>query len=151
MNTTRKNGSPTANKLTRKKIYNPKIYGSLLADTLPAVIESDAEYNRIEEIFNRLSSKGEDNLSLEENRLFGLLANLLEDYESRTLEPIPDLSPRELLSVLMRENNLKQSDLTEIFGTQSVVSEVLNGKREITKTQAKALSEKFAMRIEAFI
>lgn len=131
--------------------YNPKIYGELLADTLPGIIESDAEYERIEEIFNRLISKGEEKLSPEENRLFNLLANLLEEYESRMLEPIEEANPRELLSFLMRENNLKQTDMTDIFGTQSIVSEVLNGKREITKTQAKALSEKFAMKVEAFI
>lgn len=131
--------------------YNPKIYGMLLADTLPGIIESDAEYERLEEIFDKLISKGEEKMSPEENRLFELLAKLLEEYEARTLEPLPDLSPRELLSFLMRENNLKQTDLTEIFGTQSIVSEVLNGKREITKAQAKALAEKFAMKIEAFI
>lgn len=131
--------------------YNPKIYGSLLADTLPGIIESDEEYSRIEEIFNRLISKGEDKLSPEENKLFGLLANLLEEYETRTLEPIPDLSPREILTVLMRENNLKQTEMTEVFGTQSIVSEVLTGKREITKSQAKALAEKFKLKVEAFI
>ena len=131
--------------------YNPKIYGMLLADTLPAVIESDAEYERIEEVFDKLISKGEEKMSPEENRLFGLLANLLEEYEARTLEPIPDFTPRELLASLMRTNNLKQTDMTETFGTQSIVSEVLNGKREITKLQAKALAERFAIKIEAFI
>lgn len=132
-------------------IYNPKTYGTLLADALPGIIESDAEYDRIEEIFNNLISKGEENLSPEEERLFGLLANILEEYESRTLEPLPDLSPREVVTVLMRENNLKQTDMVEVFGTQSVVSEVIAGKREITKKQAKTLAGKFAMKIEAFI
>lgn len=131
--------------------YNPKIYGSLLADALPGIIESDAECSRLEEIFNRLISKDENKLSPEENKLFGLLANLLEEYESRTLEPIPDFTPRELLASLMKANNLKQADLTDIFGTQSVVSEVLNEKRDITKSQAKALAERFAMKVEAFV
>ena len=85
--------------------YNPKTYGTLLADALRGIIESDAEYDRIEEIFNTLISKGEENLSPEEKRLFGLLANLLEEYENRTLEPLPDLSPREVVAVLMREIN----------------------------------------------
>ena len=46
---------------------------------------------------------------------------------------------------------MRQTDLADIFGTQSVVSEVLTGKREITKNQAKALAQKFGLRIEAFI
>lgn len=131
--------------------YNPKIYGELLADTLPGIIESDAEYERIEIVFDKLISKGEEKMSPEENRLFGLLANLMEEYEARTLEPIPDFTPRELLANLMRDNNLKQTEMTDIFGTQSIVSEVLAGKREITKSQAKALAEKFSMKVEAFI
>lgn len=131
--------------------YNPEVYGNLLAQVLPGIIESDAEYERIEKIFDHLISKSEDKLTPEEKRLFELLANLLEEYEARTLEPIPDLSPREILTVLMKENNLKQTDLTDIFGAQSIVSEVLAGKREITKSQARALAAKFAMKIEAFI
>ena len=118
---------------------------------MPSTIDSDAEYERIETIFNNLISKGEEKLSPEETRLFTLLADLMEDYERRTLEPIPNLTPPELLAFLMRENNLKQVDMINIFGTQSVVSEILNGKREITKAQAKALAERFRMRVDAFI
>ena len=120
----------------------------LLSATLPGVIDSLAEYNRIEEIFNGLFK---ENRSPEEDKLFNLLANLLEDYERRTLPPLEESSPRETLKFLMAENNLRQSDLADIFGTQSVVSEVLKGKREITKNQAKALAQRFSLRLEAFI
>jgi len=68
--------------------YNPKTYHALLAEAMPGIIESDAEYERVEKIFDSLISKGEGNLSPEESRLFGLLANLLEEYESRSLDPI---------------------------------------------------------------
>lgn len=129
--------------------YNKEVYGRLLLDVLPASIDSAEEYERIESVFNDLWNKPE--LSPEEERLFHLLTDLLEDYGKKTSGEIPPFTPRELLATLMKENNLKQTDMTEIFGTQSVVSEVLNGKREITKLQARALSERFAMKIEAFI
>ncbi|HMS43250.1 MAG TPA: helix-turn-helix domain-containing protein [Pyrinomonadaceae bacterium] len=129
--------------------YNKEIYGRLLLDVLPSSIDSDEEYDRIESIFNNLFNKKK--LSLEEERLFHLLADLLEDYGKKVSGEIPPITPRELLSVLMKDNGLKQTDLAGIFGTQSIVSEVLNGKREITKSQAKALAEKFAMKLEAFI
>jgi HTH-type transcriptional regulator/antitoxin HigA len=129
--------------------YNKKIYGQLLLNVLPASIDSDEEYDRIESIFNDLFNKKK--LSPEEERLFHLLADLLEDYGKKVVGEIPPFTPRELLASLMKENGLKQTDLADIFGTQSVVSEVLAGKREITKTQAKALAEKFAMKVEAFI
>lgn len=129
--------------------YNKKIYGQLLLNVLPASIDSEEEYNRIEGIFNELWDKKQ--LSPEEERLFHLLADLLEDYGKKSVGEIPPFTPRELLASLMKENGLKQTDLADIFGTQSVVSEVLAGKREITKLQAKALAEKFAMKVEAFI
>jgi len=129
--------------------YNPEKYGTLLSVTLPGVVDSLVEYKRVEEIFNNLIDK--ENHSPEEDRLFDLLANLLEDYERRTLPPLEKSSPLETLKFLMKENGLRQTDLADVFGTQSVVSEVLGGKREITKNQAKALAKRFSLRVEAFI
>ncbi len=128
--------------------YNPKKYSALLSDALPGVIDSLEEYDRVEKIFNNLFK---ENRSPEEDKLFDLLANLLEDYERRTLPSLEKSSPQTTLKFLMEENNLRQSDLADVFGTQSVVSEVLGGKREITKQQAKALAQKFSLRLEAFI
>ena len=71
--------------------FDPKVYGRLLSKTIPGVITDAAEYDRIESIFARLIDKGEENLSPEEARLFGLLANLLEEYENRTLPYIPNV------------------------------------------------------------
>lgn len=108
------------------------------------------DYERLEAVFKDLMDKRE-NLAPEENRLFDLLANLLEDYEKRSLPPLEKSSPLETLKFLIQENGLRQSDLTDVFGRQSVVSEVLNGKREITKNQAKLLAQKFNLRLETFI
>jgi HTH-type transcriptional regulator / antitoxin HigA len=130
--------------------FNIEKYTNLLVTAIPRVIDSDAEYDRLEPIFERLLDKGE-NRSPEETALFDLLANLMEDYERRTLEPIADASPREMLEYLMRENDLKQKDLSDIFGGQSVVSDILNAKREINKDQAKKLAERFSLSAAAFI
>ena len=133
------------------KEFNPNAYAQLLASTLPGVIASREEYDRVETIFNDLMDKGEDSLSPEEFKLYELLADLMEAYEKRTLEPIPDASPVERLKYLMEQNGLKQTDLAGIFGGQSVVSAVLNGKREINKDQAKRLGERFSVTPAAFI
>ena len=37
-----------------------------------------------------------------------------------------------MLSELIEANRLKQKDLTDIFGTPSMVSEVLSAKRKLT-------------------
>lgn len=132
-------------------VFDPKIYGKLLANTLPGVIANNDEYSQTEQIFDRLISKGEDNLSPEEFRLFELLANLLEEYENRALAKLPGSTPAETLSFLMQENGLKQNDLVDIFGSQAVVSKVLNEKRSISKSQAKLLGARFNISVDAFI
>jgi len=131
--------------------YNEKIYGQMLSDTVPGIIGTPEEYNRIESIFNELISRGEDSLSAEENRLFELLATLLEEYESRILPGLEESSPARTLRFLMEENDLKQSDLTDVFGSQAVVSKVLSGDRSISKAQAKRLAARFRMSTDAFI
>lgn len=131
--------------------YNAKIYGKLLAETVPGVIDSAVEYERLESVFNDLISKGEDNLSAEEFRLYELIGNLLEDYEKRTLPPLDVRSPLNALKSLMRENNLRQKDVVTCFGTQSVASEVLSGKREISKMHAANLASRFSVSTDLFI
>jgi HTH-type transcriptional regulator/antitoxin HigA len=43
----------------------------------------------------------------------------------------------------MEEHNLRQKDLVDVFGTESIVSDVLNGKRELNKEHIRRLSERF--------
>lgn len=113
---------------------NRNNYSDLLAHVKPQVIRSDAEYDRIEKVFADLMKKDR---SPDEDKSFDLLAALMEDYERRTLPALEKSNPVDSLKFLMEENNLKQMDFVEIFGSQGVVSEVLNGKREISKAAAK--------------
>ncbi|HYJ91705.1 MAG TPA: hypothetical protein VEV84_10375 [Pyrinomonadaceae bacterium] len=131
--------------------YSASSYGRLLAKTLPGSIKDDKEYDRIESIFNGLMKKGEGNLSPEEDRLFDLLADLMESYEVHTLPELPGTSPADALSFLMRENDLKQTDLVDIFGNQGNVSKILHGERRITIDQAKSLANRFKVSPVLFI
>ena len=127
------------------------IYGALLAETVPVVIESSDEYERMEAAFNDFMNKGEENLSPEETRLFALLAKLLENYEAETLPPLENSSPLDTLKFLMEQNDLKQKDVVDVFGTQSIASEVLSGKRSISKSHAKNLAERFNLPVGIFL
>jgi HTH-type transcriptional regulator / antitoxin HigA len=89
----------------------------------------------------------------ETHPLMGLLdvvTAFVHDYEERNVE-IPDATPAVVLGFLMEQNNLRQSDLAEDFGSQSNVSEVLNGKREINARQARALAKRFGVSPAVFI
>jgi HTH-type transcriptional regulator/antitoxin HigA len=50
----------------------------------------------------------------------------------------------------MEQHALRQKDLADVFGTTSIVSEVLNGKRELNKEQIRRLSERFHVSPEVF-
>ena len=131
--------------------YNPQKYAVLLTECLPSVIRTEDENEAAIEFAGRLMKKGEGNRSPEETRLLDLLVTLIEDFEEKAY-PISDKSnPPLALRELMREHKLKQTDMLDIFGSQGVVSQVLNGKREISKAQARRLSERFRLPIDIFI
>lgn len=129
--------------------FNKKIYGSLLATVLPQAIENDAELDRTMVVIDALVDKGDD-ISPEEEKLLVLLSDIVEKYEDEHY-PIDDASPHEVLKFLMEQNDLKQKDLLPIFGSSGIASEVVNGRREISKTQAKALAKRFNISVEVFI
>ena len=131
--------------------YNTEIYKRLLIDTLPGIIENEEENERAIEIVNSMMNKGEENLSPEEHRLMALLVRLIEDYEDKIYPISRAAAPAETLRILMIEQGLKQKDLVDIFGSQSIVSDILNGKREINKTHARRLADRFHIPVAVFV
>ena len=129
--------------------FDRKKYAHLLASSLPVFIETEAENDRLLAVAEQLINKGKD-ITAEETALLKLLSHLIQEFEQRFYQP-SGATPREVLIELMAANNLKQSDLVRIFGSKSVVSEVVNGKREISKAQAKALAERFHTSTDLFL
>jgi HTH-type transcriptional regulator/antitoxin HigA len=130
-------------------IENEK-YAALVVQVLPTAIQTEEEYEIMLANINELMSRSEESLSVEENRLLETLAILVEAYEDEHY-PIPEAKPNEILKMLMKEHNLKQSDLLDVFGSSGIASEVVNGKRSISKAQAKKLAERFKVSVELFI
>ena len=58
--------------------------------------------------------------------------------------------PHKMLNHLLREKQLKPSDLWTVL-PKSRVSEILNGKRGISKAQAKQLAELLHVPIDLFL
>jgi HTH-type transcriptional regulator / antitoxin HigA len=130
--------------------YDPNKYGKLLIDVAPGAIESEEENERVLAVVENLMRRGEGNFSPEEDRMLRMLVVLVEDFEEKAY-PIGPSSPAVALRELMREHGLKQTDMLEIFGSQGTVSQVLNGKRDISKSQAKKLSARFHLPVDIFI
>ncbi|MDE2009132.1 MAG: helix-turn-helix domain-containing protein [Candidatus Omnitrophica bacterium] len=118
----------------------------VLKKTWPAVeqhlsIHTKQDYNNAIAVLNRLLDEVGDN---DRHPLYGFLEILgivIENYETEH-HHWEDASGVEVLKVLMEEHNLNQADLPEI-GSQGVVSEILNGKRQLNVNQIKKLAERF--------
>ena len=106
----------------------------------PKVITSEAQNERYIAVLLELEKK--ERLSAKEREFAELLTVLIEAYEDERY-PIRAASPVEVLAELMEANNLKQKDLAPLLGSESVVSEVLRGKRELNKHHIQRLSERF--------
>jgi len=128
---------------------DPTRYKRLLSQTMPVIIETEAENERMLKVIEKIMDKGE-NLSPEEEKLLKLLTRLVEDFEERYYHP-RDASPLEILQHLMESREVKQTHLWEVFGSKGIASEVLNGKRGISKSHAKALAEYFHVPADLFI
>jgi HTH-type transcriptional regulator/antitoxin HigA len=121
----------------------------LLADALPRVIETPAELERLTSEIEPLLDKG-TRRTPEEEELCRLALKLIDDYQ-REHRLIPTLKPHELLQALLDESGKRQADLLSVFGSRSRISDAVNGRRAISKAQAKRLGELFHLSPAAFI
>jgi HTH-type transcriptional regulator/antitoxin HigA len=112
-------------------------------------IRTEEQYDQITELMNQLADLGAMDESNELHEVFMLAADVVQRYEAQ-VHPNPPVSGVDVLRFLMDQHGLKQSDLKEEFGTQSVVSEVLSGKRELNKAHIEALSRRFNVSPSAF-
>ena len=80
--------------------------------------------------------------------IFGnMIADHIEEYEKKSLE-IPKVDGHEMLSMLMKNKNIKPTDLSHIT-TQ--IPEILNGKRNLSKDNAKQLANFFQVPATVFL
>jgi HTH-type transcriptional regulator / antitoxin HigA len=124
-------------------------YASLLLNSLPTVIRSEAENERHIAILAEFDRKG-SRMSEAERRMAELLTLLVEDFEERHYQ-LKAASPRDVLKELMLANGLKQKDLLDVFGAPSIISEVLRGKRRLTTEHIRRLSRRFRVSPEVFL
>lgn len=106
----------------------------------PRPITSEAQNEHYAFVLHDLVMRG--NLSKKEEEYVELLGLLIEAYEEERY-PIRASSPIAVLVTLIEANNLKQKDLADIFGSESMVSMVLSGARPLNTEHIKNLSRRF--------
>lgn len=123
-------------------------YRNLLAKALPRVVETPEENERLLAIAHGLQAK--DRLSAAERKLLELLLVLIEKFEEAQYSTA-NAKPYEILRELMSAREMKPGDLYHVFGSRGTTSEVLRGKRNISKAAAKELAAIFHVSAAIFI
>lgn len=112
------------------------------------MIHTEEENDRNIAALEALHDRG--NLTPEEERLAESLTAEIEDFENKHYQLQP-ASPREIVLELMDANELKETDMTDVFGTKAVVSGVLRGEWDLSNAHIQALAERFNVPPEVFL
>jgi HTH-type transcriptional regulator/antitoxin HigA len=115
---------------------------------MPKMIYSEKENETYTQALYELDQRS-GKLTRAERQLAELLTLLIEDFESKRHE-LPRAKPLDVLRFLMEQHELKQKDLVDVFGTRSIVSEVLSGKRKLNKDHIERLSQRFHVSPDVF-
>ena len=122
---------------------------ALCAQVPLSPITTEQEYDNAVNVLNELLDAGGADEQHLLAVLVSLLSNFIADYEDKHNQP-PIVTGRAMLAFLMEQHGLKQADLSEI-GSQGVVSELLNGKREFTTNHIKLLASRFNVPVSVFL
>ncbi len=112
-------------------------------------IRNENEYDAAIKLLNELLDEIGSNVKHPLYSLLDTLSTLVHAYEEEHY-PIPEATGIGVLRFLMDEHGLTQSDLPEV-GSQGVVSEILNNKRELNVRQIRVLAERFKVSAGVFV
>ncbi len=126
---------------------NPITYSDLLQQFPPRPIQTETQLQATQAVIDALIDQS--SLTPDEQEYLNLLGTLVYEYETKHV-PMPDVYGIELVKVMMLEWNLKQKDLVPIFKTESIVSAVLHGQRNLTVNHIQQLARFFHISPAAF-
>ena len=111
------------------------------------IISNDEQYNEYCEVHEKLTFK--DHVKYQDE--IDLIELLIDDYESRTLEPLKEMNPVEMISYIIEEEEITKTELAKQLGvSKQLISDILSYRRAISLDMVNRLSQRFKMRPEAF-
>jgi HTH-type transcriptional regulator / antitoxin HigA len=112
-------------------------------------IRTEEDYQQMVRLANSLSDQMNGNADNPLADLFAIVTDLVESWEIQHVT-VPAAEPREVLRHLLETHGLKQKDLIGI-ASPTVVSDILAGRRAISKKVAKALAQRFHTDVSVFL
>ncbi len=112
------------------------------------IIKTENDYQEAMSCLDELLDK--DVLSHDERNMMELIAHLVGEYE-KIKYPIALPSPIAAIKFRMEQSNIKQKDLIPFIGSRGKVSDILNGKRQLSLSMIKALHTNLNIPLEALM
>jgi HTH-type transcriptional regulator/antitoxin HigA len=128
---------------------NEAAYGKLLRKALPRPVRTERDNERYLQVAGHLMNLGE-RMTPEQRELLDLLVVLIERFEAERYS-LSAASPVEVLRELMQARGMKLAGLSTLIGSKGVASEILSGKRGLSKTNIRRLAEYFRVSPELFL
>lgn len=114
-------------------------------------IRNERAYARMNALMEEILEQVGDDEDHELADLLDIVSTLVAQYENTNHPELPPAEPRDVLRFFMEQHELRQSDLAKELGSQSVVSEVLAGRRDLNTRQVRALAKRFGVSPAVFI
>lgn len=135
--------------MSGKKIVSAAKYTDLaVRKGVPRVIRTDAEYDHALAVVDNLMGGKK---TAEESALLDTWVTLIEDYEEAKYQ-LPEASPADVIRFLMDQQDLTQTDLVPgIFSSRGHASDVIRGRREVSRQLAVKLAAYFQVSAELFL
>ena len=112
-------------------------------------VRTKKDYAQARATIDALLDEVGDNESHPLAEVLDYLADQVKTYEDEHFH-IPEAEPKEVLRFLMEQHGLRQEDLADC-APQSRISDILSGKRSISKEIAKKLAHRFHVRADVFL
>ena len=137
-----------------KPVKVSKAYAELCFHFPLVPVQNDTQMRQANKMIDRLmdylNSEPNEVEAAEVSKYLVVLSDLVSSYENKRFK-FEKSESREVLAYLMESNQLKQSDLESEIGPQSIVSDILSGKRVLNVGHIKRLAERFKVSPSLFI
>lgn len=115
-------------------------------------IRTETHYDAAIAFLQPLAVRSEKTLDSGERAYLAALTQFVEDYEQEHHHiEAANLKPLDALKYLMRANDMKSIDLGNLLGSRSLASQILSGKRGLSKKHILTLAERFRVEPGLFL
>ena len=114
-------------------------------------IRTKRDYAAATKLMEKLAVRGEDDLNRDELDYLDVLSDLVEAYDSIHYPAPDDGTPLDRLKALLEESGTTTADLGRLLDNSGLASQILLGRRELSKTHIRILSRHFKLSADYFL